>query len=218
MQIESNGLTLAGRFRIFGNARFLSHQETMRTITRAIVRSGIAMVYSQGFNPHPRFSLPLPRNVGLGSDDELFYTRVEPCSACVDSATYAKLLAPELPDGFELNDVELHQKNVSYQPSEVEYFVRAEAGQADIDNLNGKINSGEEILSERIINEKGDTKTVNIANFLKEFKLAYGGVKVVSKVFPNGTIRPDEILKLLGIDTTNVSGLIVRKKVNWEIS
>jgi radical SAM-linked protein len=190
----------------------------MRTITRAIVRSGIEMVYSQGFNPHPRFSLPLPRNVGLGSDDELFSVRIEPCSACKDNAAYAELIAPQLPAGFELVDVELYQKNAAYQPIEVEYFVRVESQQADIDSLNGKINSGEEILAERIINEKGGTKTVNIAKFLKEFEIVGDGVKIVSKVFPNGTVRPDEILKLLGIDTTNVSGLIVRKKVNWQIN
>jgi radical SAM-linked protein len=189
----------------------------MRTITRAIVRSGIAMVYSQGFNPHPRFSLPLPRNVGLGSDDELFSMRIKPCRACNDNSAYTELIAGQLPSGFELVDVELHQKSVGYQPIEVEYFICAESRQADIDSLNEKINSGEEILAERIINEKGDTKTVNIANFLKGFEIADDGVKVVSKVFPNGTIRPDEILKLLGIDTTNVSGLIVRKKVKWEI-
>ncbi|MHB0946305.1 MAG: TIGR03936 family radical SAM-associated protein [Sedimentisphaerales bacterium] len=218
MQIESVGLTLAGRFKIFGNARFLSHQETMRTITRAIVRSGIEMVYSQGFNPHPRFSLPLPRNVGLASDDELFSMRIKPSPACNDNADYAKLIAPQLPIGFELNNVELYQKNAAYQPIEVEYFVRAESRQGVLDSLNEKIKSGEEIIAERIINEKGDTKTVNIANFLKEFQIAGDGVKVVSKVFPNGTIRPDEILKLLGIDTTNVSGLIIRKKVNWQIN
>lgn len=189
----------------------------MRTITRAIVRSGIAMIYSQGFNPHPRFSLPLPRNVGLASDDELFSMRIEPCPACNDNAAYAELIAPQLPSGFELVDVELYQKNAAYQPIEVEYFVRTESQQADIDSLNGKINSGQEILTERIINEKGGTKTVNIAVFLKEFEIADGGVKVVSKVFPNGTTRPDEILKLLAVNTTNVSGLIVRKKVKWQI-
>ena len=190
----------------------------MRTITRAIVRSGIEMVYSQGFNPHPRFSLPLPRNVGLASDDELFSMRIQPCPACNDNAAYAELIAPQLPSGFELVDVELYQKNAAYQPTEVEYFVCTESRQGDIDSLNEKINSGDEILAERIINEKGDTKTLNIAVFLKEFKLADDGVRVVSKVFPNGTIRPDEILKLLAINTTNVSGLIIRKKVKWKIS
>jgi hypothetical protein len=155
--------------------------------------------------------------VGLASDDELFSMRIEPCPTCNSTATYAELIAPQLPTGFELVDVELYQKNAAYQPIEVEYFVRAESQQADIDSLNGKINSGEEILTERIINEKGDTKTVNIAVFLKEFEITGGGVKVVSKVFPNGTIRPDEILKLLAINTTNVSGLIARKKVKWQI-
>ena len=68
---------MSGRYKIHGNARFLSHQETMRVIARAIIRSGIALIYSQGYNPHPKLSLPLPRNVGLASDDELFCAGIQ---------------------------------------------------------------------------------------------------------------------------------------------
>jgi len=196
----------------------------MRTITRAIVRSGIEMVYSQGFNPHPRFSLPLPRNVGLASDDELFCVRIEPCPACNDNAAYAELIAPQLPTGFEMVDVELHQKNAAYQPIEVEYIVKADAMSektwsfADVQKLNERICSGEKILIERTVNAQGDVKIVDIAVFLKEFDVVGGDVKVACKVLPTGTIRPDEILKLLNIDSSQISSSIVRKKVKWEIN
>ena len=196
----------------------------MRTITRAVVRSGIEMVYSQGFNPHPRFSLPLPRNVGLASDDELFCVRIEPCPACNDNAAYAELIALQLPTGFEMVDVELHQKNAAYQPIEVEYIVKVDAMSektwsfVDVQKLNERICSGEKILIERTVNAQGDVKIVDIAVFLKEFDVVGGDVKVACKVLPTGTIRPDEILKLLNIDSSQISSSIVRKKVKWEIN
>ena len=51
--------------------RFLSHAETMRLFQRACVRAGVKVAYSQGYNPHQRMSLVLPRSVGVESDDEL---------------------------------------------------------------------------------------------------------------------------------------------------
>ena len=72
MQIEQNVQTLAGRYKIQGNVRFLSHQEAMRAIQRSLIRSGVNLLYSQGYNPRPRLSLPLPKSVGLESEDELF--------------------------------------------------------------------------------------------------------------------------------------------------
>ena len=121
-------------------------------------------------------------------------------------------------------DVELHQKNAAYQPIEVEYIVKVDAMSektwsfVDVQKLNERICSGEKILIERTVNAQGDVKIVDIAVFLKEFDVVGGDVKVACKVLPTGTIRPDEILKLLNIDSSQISSSIVRKKVKWEIN
>ncbi len=46
-----------------GNAKYTSHLDTQRTITRALVRSGLPLYYSQGYNPHLKLVFALP--VGL---------------------------------------------------------------------------------------------------------------------------------------------------------
>ena len=56
--------------------RFLSHAETARVLQRACVRAAVPVRYSEGFNPHPRLSLPLPRPVGVESEDELLVVRL----------------------------------------------------------------------------------------------------------------------------------------------
>ncbi len=43
-----------------GNAKYISHLDTQRTVTRALVRSGLPLYYSQGFNPHLKLIFALP--------------------------------------------------------------------------------------------------------------------------------------------------------------
>lgn len=51
--------------------KFISHLDIMRLWQRALIRSGIPLAYSEGFNPHPRISLAVPLAVGVTSEVEL---------------------------------------------------------------------------------------------------------------------------------------------------
>lgn len=53
-----------------GMGKYISHLDLLRCFTRAIQRSGLPVVYSQGFNPHQKmtFSLPLPIGVTSGCE------------------------------------------------------------------------------------------------------------------------------------------------------
>ena len=62
---------LVAKFQIDGILRFLSHSQTLSMFQRAVIRADINPQYSQGFNPRPRISLPLPRPLGIESDDEV---------------------------------------------------------------------------------------------------------------------------------------------------
>jgi hypothetical protein len=54
-----------------GKARYLSHLDTMEVFRRAFSRAGIALKYSEGFNPHPIISIVLPCPLGHASYCEL---------------------------------------------------------------------------------------------------------------------------------------------------
>ncbi len=191
----------------------------MRVIARAIIRSGIVPIYSQGYNPHLRLSLSLPRNVGLASDDELFCVRIQ----VSESFLFKDSIAEQLPAGFELVRVEVIEKSVTYQPIEVEYLVKVNlSGKtqqffSDIQRLNEQIQAGSELLIERTINRKGNVKTVDVGKFLKFFEIVQQGIRVFCKILPAGTIRPDEILKLLGMEPCEISSSIIRKQITWRI-
>lgn len=51
--------------------RFVGHLDMMRIFQRAISREGIELVFSQGFNPHPRMSFARPLSLGQTSHVEI---------------------------------------------------------------------------------------------------------------------------------------------------
>lgn len=55
------------RFAKTGTMRFLSHLELITVFTRAVSRGGVAILFSQGFHPHPRFSFATATSVGVES-------------------------------------------------------------------------------------------------------------------------------------------------------
>lgn len=83
----------------------------MRLWHRALRRAGMPLAYSQGFTPHPRFSLAAPLPVGVTSEGELmdvfFERRVSP-------GFFSKALSNKLPSGIEILGV---REIWSYLPS-----------------------------------------------------------------------------------------------------
>jgi len=59
------------RFSKTGRAKYISHLDLMATMRRALLRAGLDLKYSEGFNPHPYMSIALPLPIGSGSVCEL---------------------------------------------------------------------------------------------------------------------------------------------------
>lgn len=57
--------------------RFIGHLDLMRTIQRALRRSGLPIQYSNGFNPHIRLSFAAPLSVGVVGLRELMEVPLE---------------------------------------------------------------------------------------------------------------------------------------------
>lgn len=53
-----------------GRLRFSSHRDFSRAFERALVRAGVPMAYSSGFNPHPRISYAGAAPTGSASEAE----------------------------------------------------------------------------------------------------------------------------------------------------
>ncbi len=216
--------TAALRFRVEGLPRFLSHAETQRVLERACVRAAIPLRYSEGFNPHPKLSLPLPRPVGVQSDDELLVARLALDGVPAEDrpaweAATQQTLGCQLPEGMTVFAVTLTAPNATFHPQAADYILplrMTDAGR--IDQLRERIASimtSDTCLVERSVPESPRTRPIDVRPFLAEMRLEGTNLVVRHKISPAGSIRLEEILQLFGLQTQDLAGPVRRTNVTW---
>jgi len=223
-------MLLAVRFKVEGSLRFLSHAETLKLFQRACVRAGIRTRYSEGFNPRPKLSLPLPRPVGVESDDELLCLRVErdPLpeadtpdeSAAMDQESrIMAALASQLPEGCKLLSVSTPETGASFQPRSATYIlpVKRERFSEELKATVERVLASEHLPLQRPIDESGlKFKNVDVRSFLKSIKLEDASIIIECEIRPEGSVRVDELLKLLGLDEAALAAPVRRRNVQWQ--
>ena len=65
------------RFCKTGNLQYISHLDLQRTFARVLVRAGLPLWYTKGFNPHIKMVFGLPLSVGVESECEFLDIRIE---------------------------------------------------------------------------------------------------------------------------------------------
>ena len=120
--------TLRVFFEKRGDIRYISHLDLMRTMTRAIRRSGIPLWYTEGFNPHPYMTFALPLSLGMESLCESMDIRIE------DDTPEAEILAAlqgAMPQGIEVTAVKaplLDPKFIAFAAFDVVFEGAADVG------------------------------------------------------------------------------------------
>ena len=187
----------------------------LRVFQRACVRAGIEIQYSQGFNPRPKLSLPLPRPVGVASDDELLCLRVHKST----SAQVHKSISAQVPEGCELLSVNVVRADTSFQPCSATYVlaVRKEYLNKQLKTTIERLLASESISVQRQIDKiKSRIKNIDVRGFLESIELDRDGIIVKCKISLAGSIRVDEILKLLELDVEKLASPIRRTSVQWQ--
>jgi len=145
------------RFRIKfikdASVKYLSHLDILRTFARAIRRSGVPIVYSQGFNPHPIMSFGLPLSVGVTSECELVDIDID---REMDAKELVAMLNEGLPKGLKgLSAVEIEAKsNAMAEIRSAKYKVKIEGD--NLEDIDVKVN---ELLSKENIVVQKETKS-----------------------------------------------------------
>ncbi len=208
-------------FKIGGALRFLSHAETLRVFQRACVRARISIRYSQGFNPRPKLSLPLPRPVGVESDEELLCIKVNRKSENADKlcASVTAELSAQLPEGLELVSVDVARPGASYQPRSATYVLSL--GPEYLNDERKAII--ERVLASESLDVRRKTgaarnlriKNINVRPFLTSIETDKQGIIVECSISSAGSIRVDEVLSLLELDESMLAGPVRRIGVQW---
>jgi radical SAM-linked protein len=95
------------KFSKTGDIRYLSHNELLLSIFRALKRAKIPIAYSAGFHPHPKMSFGPALAAGVESLNEYFDIGI---SVIMSPSDFSTRLNTELPEGLKILDAALITK------------------------------------------------------------------------------------------------------------
>lgn len=87
-------------FKKDNECRFISHLDLNRVMLRTVFRAKLPIWYTEGFNPHPFITFPLPLSLGFRGEAECMDVRF--LDEDFDLSTVADVMNPFLPDGIRV--------------------------------------------------------------------------------------------------------------------
>ena len=82
-----------------GLIKYISHLDLMRLFQRAMRRASLPMKMTEGFSPHPKFSIKRALKLGLESDNEEATVALK---ELINYEEFRKRLQAQLPEGIEI--------------------------------------------------------------------------------------------------------------------
>ena len=176
--------------------RFIGHLDLMRTMQRALRRSGLPLSFSKGFNPHIRLSFAVPLSVGVVGLRELMDV---PLSGEISPEDFSAGLKGVLPPPIQVKDCSLVPDDFPSLMSLVagaDYTIRmAEEDVARLAPFLEGFLAQEEITSERTT--KSGTKDTDLKPFIRYASLGREGIAFGSAANANGMLKPSLFLQAL---------------------
>jgi radical SAM-linked protein len=184
----------------------------------------VPVKFTEGFNPHPKLSLPLPRPVGVASDDELLALRLfdEDGIPAVEGDEAARerwerrlgeSLSGALPDAIEVRSVTLAKSNASFVAESADYQFPLRPNQDRREHI-ASLLARESIVLDRTAPNRRERR-VDVRGFLKSLIQEDDLVVAGCAITAGGSIRVDEILGLLDLTAADLAGPVRRANVRW---
>ncbi len=184
--------------------KYIGHLDLVLAWERALRRAQIPLAYSKGFNPHPKIQIASSLPLGATGSAEIMDIII---SQPVDPAEAQARIRPALPMGIELHSVEeIPLKAPTLQPllRQAEYRVMVET-----DLLAEQLRERVEALlrADKIIQtrqRKKRAEEIDLRPWLHDLCVesvgdeeAYLAMRLAAG--PLGNLRPEEVLKALGL-------------------
>jgi radical SAM-linked protein len=90
-----------------GDLKFISHLDLMRLFVRAMRRAGIPVKITEGFSPHPKFSIKNALKLGLESEKEEASIVIK---ELMEPELFIEKLNRQLPEGIRVKCANLIQQ------------------------------------------------------------------------------------------------------------
>ena len=200
-------------YRVTGDIRFISHKDMMRVFQRALARASLPVRYSEGFNPHARISITMPRPVGVSSDADVVTVQF---AEAIDGERARRELDHQMPFGIDIYEASRLERKERWTPIGVEYRLSLpDDAPPDLQQRVLKITDSEELLVERTLHKNGHTRRFNAKPYITDVRLNDHDVHFSLLVTQEGTLRPVEFARLLELDESLVGHRIHRVRIDW---
>lgn len=210
--------------------KYIGHLDLIRLFQRTFKRAHIPVKYSEGFNPHPRFSIANPLPLGIESEEE--YMDIELVNK-IDTQDFKDRMNMILPkdiqiiDSIYTEDNESISSTLSWALYEIIFETNKDLNLRKIDEIIDNWLSKDEIMISRL-RKKGKKKVMKEENI----KPLIGNIRILDKldkeviiealikVGEYGNLRPVDFIQALknidelGINVDSVS--LVRKALYIE--
>lgn len=198
VQVNNAPINLRIKFKKVGGLQYISHLDLVRTMHKVIVRAGLPLWYTEGFNPKPKMVFAAPLSIGTESVSEFLDIRLTeriPTEEAIERLN--KNMAGEI------------QALSAYYPESkltdlkwLSYTILIKTAFAD-SALSEKC---ERVLLDECVEVKkraksGDEVTVNIRPLIKSAKCVFDGdvirVSCVLSADPSAYLNPEYVVKAL---------------------
>lgn len=188
--------TVRIKFCKVGNLQFISHLDLQRTFHRVLVRAGIPMWYTKGFNPHAKLVFGVPLSVGTESMCEMADLRLE---RKIDLESIKEQMNQQLTD--EMYVLEAYYPTTKFADiAYADYTLTLKSPVIDIstEKIAAELFSSPIIMTKK---SKSGEKEVDITSFIKQISFkAFEGCLVINTILSAGNtenLNPEYIVTAL---------------------
>lgn len=194
------------RFRKGGELRLVSHHDLMRCFERMLRRANLPFHSTEGFNPKPRLVFALSLGLGIVGREEIVELELD---EELPTEEILQRLALQSPAGLEILQVDRIDPKCTAHVQRVCYRVE----------IPPELRAG---LAERIIAVLADShcwverarpqaRRLDIRTYVRDLQLSERKLEMDLEVTPQGTARPDEILRVLGLGELLPNGAVLER-------
>ena len=163
--------TVRIKFQKVGNLQYVSHLDLQRSFNRVLVRAGLPLWYTKGFNPHIKMVFGMPLPVGSESECEMLDVRVEREMSCEE---IKDRLNAELTDELRVLEVYPAERKfgeIAYAEYDYEIFTTG-ADEAMAAAVADTLQNGPMTVTRRTKSTEGE---VDIRSFIHRFAVSFEG-------------------------------------------
>jgi radical SAM-linked protein len=178
--------------------RYLSHLDMARTIERTFRRAELPLVFSAGFNPHPKISFASALAVGITSDGEYLDTELSRPEEISELKNRISGSMPEVMELLALAEIHKPERSLSAMINRARYW--AALPSADPAGLDELKTAAAKLLEFETLS-LDQSKAKNVRPWLHELSISVKngavGLDMLTETGQGGNLRPQDVLTLL---------------------